>query len=369
MKTKLVILIFFLTTTLITNFTSISSAKVDKIKRLHKGINGLQKPFERNQPQIKQIFEWNKKVIVEAGGIFYKLDINTATAKPIFCPGDRQLVSLTSKGEQDLALCKDLRGYYLFSYSGKDWDILNTPKDLNLLTYSSIFIADKHSMVFLSEKFIFKKSDSDWEKISISQAFKSFSNLLAERYLLFENNLYIGHDKGEWGGGLVCLDITTGKSKIISEQKEESLGTPIRDLKIDPSGKLWIVEGLAHLGISNGTISMYDGEKVEIFASNTFHNKGNFVNWPFEATAFDCLSFSNQIPYLLTGSLGLLEYKNRKWKRLTLNWPNFTNVSSLYMLNKDTAIIGLYDAGVLIWHRGSNNFKRITLAESFYYWN
>lgn len=323
-----------------------------------------QKPFERNQPRISRIFAWNKKIIVEAESLFYKLDISTATAKPVLCPGRGQLIGLTRKGEEDLALCKVTNGYELFSYNNGDWRLLSVPKDTGLLETTPIFIADRNNIVLLTENFIFRKSDSGWEKINISQPSKSFRNFLGERYLLFENNLYIGHDEGEWGGGLVCLDIITGKSRMIAGQEELS-GVPIKDLKMDSTGKLWIVGGIAHSG-RKGVISKYSGEKLKILAYNS-SNKKQFINWPFEATAFDSLSFQDQTPYLLTGSMGILKYESGKWEHLTPNWPNVSYVSCLYMLNKDTAIIGLYDAGVLIWQLNSNSFTHVNLAESFYY--
>ena len=94
------------------------------------------------------------------------------------------------------------------------------------------------------------------------------------------NSLYIGRNSGEWGGGLVSVDIASGTVSTIDRRDSDDLCAgplnsdcdPVTDLIPDPRNRHCVIAsvGLQHLGGASGRILRVCGSKVDVLYQQPF---------------------------------------------------------------------------------------------------
>jgi len=215
--------------------------------------------------------------------------------------------------------------------------------------------------------------------------FFRYTLLDAKHYLLAGNQLYIARDRGEWGGDLNALNILTGDweppvpfSRPVSPNRRptgDGTTLPIRDMKLDSAGKLWVIEFMDHMSSCYGYIRAYDGNSWEVFAkSNAWQNREEEDSRCISHASVHSISFDKAgTPYLLAwtreAGLGLFKYQNGEWEQVALNLDNApSGADFLHMVDDNTVVIGFFDDGVAVLDIKSGNMRRILLGESFYDW-
>jgi hypothetical protein len=120
-----------------------------------------------------------------------------------------------------------------------------------------------------------------------------------------------------------------------------------------------VVEGLAHLGAREGALHTYDGRTWKTFCDSS---EDRLANWNLPPTSLEAIAFDAKgRPCVLSGYLGLLCRDGGKWIRLTPDWPGHQYLSSLQLTPAGVAVIGTYDAGVLLLNIQSKEVRRVTL--------
>ncbi len=175
--------------------------------------------------------------------------------------------------------------------------------------------------------------------------------------LLAGGRLYMGFDHGEFGGGLWSVDIKTGEAEQV--QFRGGQGWPVRCLKASPDGRVWSVEGLVHGILRKGALHVGAGVNWELYCNST---EGEFANWDLPPASLDALAFdADGRLYVLSGSLGLARYDDGTWTRLTPGWPEHFYVHTLLATPSGVAVVGTYDAGILLLDLRSGAIRRIAL--------
>lgn len=336
----------------------------------------------RDQPRIKQIFDWDGRIVVEAGGAFYRVDVDRQKAVPIFCPGDRSLMSLSGRaGGKNYALCRGDGGFALFAGNDRGWDNVELPETLGSSGNKVFLLSNADRLVFVDDTHIYSFSDGRWKRMPYKQEKRSGERSLLnideeDHIILFNDKIFIGHQWGEWGGGLVSLGIDTGT------WERHFSGTPVTGLAVNSKGELWASQGLEHLGGVRGMIVAYNGNSWRTVSKNggtVDYNAHELAfigvsaeNWPFDPAGFYALAFDKDDNLLvLSGSLGILKYKDKRWRRWIATSSDARKsvyVSSLYVMKKDTMLVGLYDGGIAVLDIRRGKYDRITMAESFCDW-
>lgn len=344
----------------------------------------------RDQPRIVRIFEWDQWTVVQTDDFFYKIDIVKGTAVQIFCASERlPLIGLSSQpGGNSYALCKDEQGFYLLARGNKSWDNLALPKTLGVAGGNVRLFSNRDHLILVDAGNIYKFAGGKWKQIPYQQHKQKGSSFSLrtlskeDHAVLLGDEIFIGHYWGEWGGGVVSLNLNTGKW-----QEHFSGIPPVTGLAISPKGDLWTSQGLGHMGIFQGIIRVYDGKLWSVFSDNknSIYFDGKQVcnnveakNWPFDSTEFDSLGFDGNGNLLVSsGYLGIFKYEGGRWNnwiRTGPDWiitipeyPEHIHVSALFQPNKDTIIIGLYNGGIVILNLGTGQFNRIIMVESIYH--
>jgi hypothetical protein len=322
--------------------------------------------FQRDQPTLRRAFQWDGAIVVQGDESFYSIDLVKATAAPVRIPGTRQIqiLLIASRGSgQAIALCRDRDGLCLLYHDRAEWKRLQLPETIRSLTEPPLLCADESSVVLLAKDRLFRFTDDRWISSMLNpRPVTEGIRGGPRRVLLTGKTLYLGFDRGEWGGGLLSLDVNTGDWDAPSRGLSE---LPVRDLAVTPDGTVWVVEGLAHLGLRDGRLSCFEGGKWKVVCACSGRKKAKRVDWNLPPCSFDAISFDrNGQLYLLSGELGLIRRDGAKWTRLTPGWPEYVYVSSLCLSSTGVAVIATSDAGVLLFDLNSGRVQRVVLKTS-----
>jgi hypothetical protein len=316
--------------------------------------------FHRDQPPIGRLFRWDGRLVAEADR-FYAIDVEKAVADPVQLPGGRKVIALaTGPDERPLALCRQDEELILVRREDGEWRRLELPKEVRESAEDPGLCDDESSMVLLGNGKAFQLAEGTWTSVPLKERPETASiRGRPNHLLLLGRKLYLGFDRGEWGGGLLLLDVKTGEWQEI--KLGEGLDLPIRDLTTDPQGKIWVVEGLNHLGLRQGRLSRFDGKGWKVFCDSSPEHT---ASWNLPPASLDALSFDSDCrPYLLSGELGLVRHDGEKWARVTPGWPDYMIVQGLQITRGGVAVIGAYDAGVMLLDLRTKRVRRVVLRK------
>lgn len=329
-----------------------------------------------DQQKVKRIFYWDNRIIMEAGNTFYRVDIKKLKALPVFCPGQRILQDLSNQKENKYyALCRDESEFSLFTNRDADRNLMKLPERLDVEKDKVFLLSDENHLILVTTRYIYRFINGYWKKVKYKQSPWMFGIDEDDHLIIFKDKIFIGHDFGEFGGGLVSLDINTGKwEKYFSD-------IPVTGLVINSKGELWASQGLAHGATIRGKLRVFNGEVWRVFSENEgsiFANeKGKYYldvnkkNWPFDPMDFDSLTFDrNDNLFVLSGHYGILKYQNGDWvKWIKMTDDEYLYFSSFYVLNQKEILIGLPAGGLIVLNLTSKNFNRISFGEVFGFWD
>ncbi len=209
--------------------------------------------------------------------------------------------------------------------------------------------------------------------------------------VLDERRLWLGIDKGEWGGQLFSVSIDSGKWLGPANDLTDSGFDCVHDLALAPDGGVRVVCGLAHLGLRSGGLLTLDPTKAtyrvrsfggaftrlidgpagtlveELAADRIARLRSEFVRkdgvWNAPPTSFEAVAFDARgRAVLLCDSLGLLrESAPDAWEWLTPGWPDRGSGASDLIIVGDTAVVASTRAGVLLVNLETGGANRVAL--------
>lgn len=315
--------------------------------------------FARDQPRLSRIFSWDGRVIAQSHNGFHLIEMCADRALPVISLGDRTTTGMGTYRGAPVVLCRCGANHFLFSRADKGWKMESIPN--RCAGADAVLVCSRTHLVLVFPDCLIWRTGEEWVTTPLLNM-EPVDARGDRHYLLDGERLLIGWDAGEWGGGLVSVDIRSGQRVSLSPAR----GVPVCDMQIDPQSRVWVAQGLAHLSGIEGLLHVQDGRGWKCVASASNLNGGT-RNWDLPLSSFDAMSFApSGVLHVLGGSVGLVRLKENHWERLILDWPEHVYVSCLHMVSDDLALIGLYDGGVLVADLATRTIKRITLGWSFY---
>lgn len=223
-------------------------------------------------------------MVVEADRL-YLLDPERAVATPLRFLGAGEVVGLATCGRRPLALCSDDGGLRLLIKVGGRWKNLGPPLNLRLSATPPLLCADESSAVLLGESQLLCRTRGLTRRQTVESLpedfFLSFPWSRAPHHaLLARGRLYLGYDWGEWSGGLLALDVGTGRWQEIHLIQGGHLA--VRDVRADPGGAVWVVAGVVHT---------FDGREWAVFGNST----GRYAaRWGLPPASLDAVAFDRE---------------------------------------------------------------------------
>lgn len=350
--------------------------------------------FSHDQQPATKVEQWGNSWLVTSSRAlgrdkhhrrFLELDLANQAAKEVLPPDGGEIFAVTTGANgQQLALVRQSSMILLMTRREGEWHPIEIPKEL-AMSHAKFFLvtSDDNNLLILAEQVLWHRLDGEWRRVSLptSGGPEKLPNS-SDHLALAGNKLYIGFNRGEWGGAVAALDLVKHTWVPTSTSTRFDDGLPVHGFKRDRSGDLWVVEGLAHLRQWNGSLRVLRKDQWVQFARTS----GKFsaekdkwldertVNWSFPATDFIDLDFDKDgRPYVLTPYLGILRHEDGSWQRMTNQWPDFsyrdadlggivTNTPrGLVVVDDHTAIIAANATGVLVWDIKSDKATRIPI--------
>src|SRR6185295_17192811 len=164
----------------------------------------------------------------------------------------------------------------------------------------------------------------------------------------------LGYNSGEWGGELRSIAPGGAVTALLD-------GDPITGIAVAPDGRVYVSTGLAHLGGVQAHIGSLDRDWkwTTLFRISNFH-EDNGVGWNLEPDTVTGLSVdaAGRL-YLLTGSQGVVREDGGKLVSVTPGWPRGHLYGKGLLIERDTAVVGTFDSGVVLWKLGTDQGRRI----------
>lgn len=324
------------------------------------GISSQSELFARDQPWLSRIFAWHGRVIAQTHAGFHLIDLDAARALPVISPGARTTTGMGTHRDAPVVLCRDGGSQLLFSRANTRWEmkrILGTHAGAD-----AVLVCSQTHLVLVSPDGLSWRTGEEWFTTPLPDF--GLDGVRGRRhYLLDGERLLIAWDAGEWGGGLVSVDLRSGQHVSLAPVP----GVPVRDVQIDRQNRIWVAQGLAHMSLIQGFLHVQDGQGWTCVASAS-NGHGDTNSWDLPHSSFDAISFApSGALHMLGGSVGLVRLNANRWEQLIPDWPRHVYVSCLHMVRDDLALIGQFDGGVLVADLAARTLRRITLGWSYYY--
>jgi hypothetical protein len=349
--------------------------------------------FSHDQRRGSHVQAWGKSWVSTSNGKhsnsmephkrYYELDLAKMVAHELLPPNSAEIVGIATGGQnQQLALVRDSSAILLFARNGEMWQPIEIPKELSASQAPFFhFVSDGDRLLILTEDVLWHRLDGTWQSWSLPTVGAPGAKPDSRTsFALMGSKLYLGFSRGEWGGGIATLDLTSRVWSKAPTSEEMEMGLPVSGFKRDPSGALWVFEGLAHMNSLNASVRVLKQDRWVEFANVSgyldYESEALVArerkNWDAPPAVFMDLAFdATGRVHLLTNSLGILRFEQGKWLRLTKKWFDFsyreTNYRTgsppgeLVLADDHTAILAAGEFGVLVWDLNSEKITRIPI--------
>lgn len=223
------------------------------------------------QPLLKNLFVWDNLIIVEkdwaANDKYYVCDTLKGRLTRLHIANDTAILDLAETKSFIHAITKRRSSYVLVTKNRNhhSWSSENLFSGFQKIQKFKLVANDSLLTLVTSEKIYTKRPNSKWQEISIDSILDKshmLFNKMPEHCLLTMTSLYLGFDKGEWGGSLWEIPISTEKGIALSKGKL-ILEDNIKALEYSSQGVLWVATGLAHLSLRESGIYRYQDAKLQ----------------------------------------------------------------------------------------------------------
>jgi hypothetical protein len=324
--------------------------------------------FDRGQPTNEGLVRWDGAIVVRTAPL-RRLDVAGGRTEALAIPGAAEILGVATWRGVPVALCRADGERYLAIKDGARFvrrelsPALRREPPEGALPVPPVLAADTEAMVVLDGRVVHRFDGLVWQERTIVERNPRPHRMgMPTDVLLDGRSLYLGYDRGEWGGALVVVDIESGNSDI-APAGIHGHDLPLRDLALAPDGRLWVVRGLAHLGVDQGELGVLDGGMMTTVAASSGKRAGPVRHFALASSAFDAVAFdASGRTLLLTGRHGVLRREGEGWTQLTRGWPekDYVYVQDLEV-EREWLVIATYDAGVLLWNLRSGEVRRVAL--------
>jgi hypothetical protein len=290
---------------------------------------------------------------------FYAIDIDAARAAPLSLPGVSGILQLPSRNPpQSVALClQDGKRVLLCKEAGK-WATKSLPDGAQKSPILALE-ADDHNLVLLTNDECSWRKDTQWLTRKHTNGDKFLKRAMEGdcRCAIADGSLYLAIDRGEFGGGLYRLDLATGKW---SNARSKEGDMPVCDVKVDPQGHLWAVEGLSHLGLIIGGVWTEQSGKWRAVVSID-HFQRQKTGWNLGYRSLQSIAFdAGGTIYVVADHCGVCRYNGRCWKRVIRSRPDDYE-SCVQPVGLTLVVVGTLKSGVLLYRLDTGALRQVAL--------
>ncbi len=217
----------------------------------------------------------------------------------------------------------------LISLPPVDYDVGGRPIGLAMNSDHLIVFADDALYSFDGVK-------GTWHRTTLSRALDVGGPTSVSSSLISGNSLYLGLNAGEWGGGLMTIDLRTGEIELLGRRQDnkwcdgplDHACVPVTGLAPDPirPGCLLASIGLSHL-LTHGRIWRICDRKIEVVFERPIESPMTFMarklrevrpdarRGSINTEAFFGIVATSPREVWAVGRYGLYRYDGKSWRR------------------------------------------------------
>lgn len=281
-------------------------------------------PLLAEQPLLKSIRAWNNHIVIESEAYnefnrhwdssYYVVDLKTNTLNPLVIPGCSNIRSLADNTKVAFALCSnDQRLVLLSAIQGavNRWNAEPLPVDRYANGNYLLVASENHLAMLSGEDIYWQPTGGKWHKTTMPSPDSMEIKAAPMHALLTNESLFLGFDKGEFGGGLVSIRLDALTTNPLEDSKDLSSMNVIGIVR-GVAGTIWVAGGLSHLvGRRADLVMIKDGTiKAILNEDNVLERKLSSLGSVSLPGSSDisalCLDPAER-PLILATRLGILE--------------------------------------------------------------
>ncbi|MHC4200129.1 MAG: hypothetical protein ACYSU0_09075 [Planctomycetota bacterium] len=328
---------------------AVSAAAFAEDRRL--GLLNRMPEVDGVQPPVEKMLVCGSRVYAHVAGRLCAVDAEKDTLRPLAIPYSQRVLDACLAKDALHALSGTGKGAGLARMEGDKWTDVPAPEGIPL-DPRPVLLAWKDTLIVFADERVWRRRAGKWDVSDVPLMYPTdgplyhywrVGNPANRRFALHDNLLLVGWGKGEFGHGLVALDLDREEKKWRRIDPEEiapetsrlprewsadyAVHNPL-ELRHGPEGRLWLLTGSPHLRKVK-SIFRFDGaawERVRLPTGlgDQPHVKkrmeadgGRRRLVPVESYWVRSLAFGPKgKPYLLSGSNGMYILEDGKLRLL-----------------------------------------------------
>ncbi len=299
-----------------------------------------------------QLWKGQPVVVTQVGIEKVNLDSNSLELVDVQIPEYKKSLAVTTD-DRLMVQTSNGKNDWLYVEDGKNWTKVDLPAPCKRNYRYFDFTGDESRLYLVSDHELFVQEGKNWKTIEITKRFRDDNKAHPS---LHDGKVMLRYSNGEWGGGLVEIDLVTQKQWLLVS------GLPVRNFLFDKKNKLWIVQSLGHMGYSSNVVLTHQNNKTEAVSYVTARSDGSgewqldkVFNWQHGITSFDAIlkdAFNN--PILVT-STGIFRLANARWECYR-KWPVIVPVDEACTVTDGEFCFFVQNCGLLLYDVEQDKF-------------
>jgi hypothetical protein len=324
----------------------------------------LLRQLVRDQPEIWRIEFWDGKPMVVTPEGVSVLTADMQIVPKEATPGVA-LRDAVDSGGSAWAIEPSPREVRLLQFKNGNWRADHSFPSVAKPFQDVRLVADVDRPAIMTRDILWRFRNGQWIRVDLppgmgkglplSNFFLAEASLCDLQLLLFGEKLFVGIDRGEFGGGIWYLDLDTAER----DWRKFDRG-PAGSFAVGSDGTLWCSGGLMHMSEAYAGLYYYDGlvwqtlfeESGSIGEISPLFGRRSSIN----AICFDP---DGSILYLLAPDAGIFRKEGDRIVPV-VHLPegnNSTEYATGLLVDKDeTFYVADYDAGILVFNKDSGHY-------------
>ncbi len=263
----------------------------------------------RGQPSTGRIQRGGDVLVADVDGQPRFVDLEGMQAHPVLMPSCTRIVAVSTIGEDRALLCEWEEGRALLVEEAGRWQLEPIPEELRLGEEVLVMASQGQDLAIWTRgredprwtSRVFWRQEGSWKTVALDDV-DALPNRMGTpaHVLLDDGRLWLGFNRGEFGGGLFELRLEDGSWR---EMGPDTRHLPVTGMLRAADGDIWVTQGMAHMDLREGRLLRFDGQRrEEVVTSSPFDERWGLPEADFFGLSMD----ADGHPMLASGELGIL---------------------------------------------------------------
>ena len=286
-----------------------------------KALNLKNNPFS-----VQRLQRWGGNIVVHGNGTVYVVDVDREELISLQIEGCDVPLTVAEDGGSQYVLCRQTNELIILSKTATEKNWMSHSVGEAEKSPHNWLHCSKTKMTVVTGNAMFRSTDGGaprrWEKISVSDQLNPPTDAPSDA-LLLDNEVWLGYDRGEWGGTLHKY-MWANNSAVSSESGSDSIEDKlflgvwnIVRLKSDDNSNVWALSQLEHMSLKRMALFKFGSSSIDALVNQwrVLNRQDNLPMYAYPhprhcipsegvVTAFDVMA---EDVYLFAGDVGVMK--------------------------------------------------------------